>query len=127
MSRIVVEGLDELRRDLRRADADLSKQLRQGLKGVADIVTEEAKSKAASVARTHPTGDMESKIRPKVRGTSAIIEAYAAHRGFNYPVRFEFGDYGRPFLEPAIESREGEIVEGFEEMVQDVLRRANLD
>lgn len=122
---VKVTGLKELQRDLRRADAALPKALRAGFKEVGQTVAEEAK-RIAEAEGLVLTGRLVRSIRPSVRGTTAVIRATARQRGFNYPVRYEFGDRKRPFLVPAVQRKEGEIVRDLEEVINRVLSQANL-
>lgn len=122
---VEIRGLKELQRDLRRADAELPKALREGFKDVGKMVADEAKSIAEGKGLVL-TGRLVKSIRPSVRGTTAVIRATAQQRGFNYPVRYEFGDRKRPFLVPAVSRKEGQVVADLEEVVNRVLKEANL-
>lgn len=122
---VQITGLKELQRDLKRADADLPKQLRAAFKEVGRTVADEAK-RIAEARGLVLTGRLVRSIRPSVRGTTAVIRDTAQQRGFNYPVRYEFGDRKRPFLVPAVQRKEGEVVRDLEDAVNDVLRGANL-
>lgn len=122
---VQITGLRELQRDLKRADAELPKALRAGFKAVGTTVAEEAKRIAQSQGLVL-TGRLVRSIRPSVRGTTAVIRDTATQRGFNYPVRYELGDRKRPFLVPAVQRKEGEIVRDLEEVINKVLREANL-
>lgn len=119
---VQVEGLDELRRALKQADSNLVKELRKGLTDAAKLVVAEAKSRAAK----GPTGDMSRQIKPSVQGTTARVRATAAHRGFNYPVRHEFGDYKQPFLEPALQAKRGAVEDKIDDVVGRVIQSAGL-
>lgn len=122
---VEIKGLKELQRDLRRADAGLPKALREGFKDVGKMVAKEAQSIAEGKGLVL-TGRLVRSIRPSVRGMTAVIRATAQQRGFNYPVRYEFGDRKRPFLVPAVSRKEGQVVTDLEEVVNRVLKEANL-
>ncbi len=119
-SSVVIEGIDELRRDLRRYDAGLAKDLRLGLKAGAEIVASEATSNAPR----GKTGNLASKIRPQVSGSTAFVRDAAVKRspaysaGYNYPRIVEYAHGGRhAFLAPALEHKSGEV----EDKLGDVL------
>lgn len=122
---VQITGLKELQRDLKRADAELPKQLRVAVKGIGQTVADEAKRIAEGNGLVL-TGRLVRSIRPSVRGMTAVIRDTAKQRGFNYPVRYEFGDRRRPFLVPAVQRKEGEIVRDLEEVINRVLSGANL-
>lgn len=122
---VQVTGLKELQRNLKRADSELPKQLRAGFKEVGKTVADEAKRIAEGKGLVL-TGRLVRSIRPSVRGTTAVIRDTAKQRGFNYPARYEFGDRKRPFLVPAVKAKEGQIVRDLEEVINRVLRGANL-
>lgn len=122
---VQITGLKELQRDLKRADAELPKQLRVAVKGIGQTVADEAKRIAEGNGLVL-TGRLVRSIRPSVRGMTAVIRDTAKQRGFNYPVRYEFGDRKRPFLVPAVQRKEGEIVRDLEEVINRVLSGANL-
>lgn len=122
---VEIKGLKELQRDLRRADAGLPKALREGFKDVGKMVAKEAQSIAEGKGLVL-TGRLVRSIRPSVRGMTAVIRATAQQRGFNYPARYEFGDRKRPFLVPAVSRKEGQVVTDLEEVVNRVLKEANL-
>jgi hypothetical protein len=129
-SGVYVKGLNELIRDLRRAGAEVYRDLQAELRRLAQEVADEAKSLAP-----RETGQLADKIRPSVRGGVARVRATAlsptsAHPssqpGYPYPARFEFGDFNRPFLGPALDRKRGQIESGLEQMVDRLLSRTNL-
>lgn len=120
-----VTGLKELQRDLKRADSGLPKALRAEFKSVGRKIADEAQNIAEGKGLVL-TGRLVRMIRPQVRGTTAVIRDAAQQRGFNYPARYEFGDRKRPFLVPAVERKEGELVRDLEDAVNRVLKEANL-
>jgi hypothetical protein len=120
-----VTGLRELQRSLKKADSDLYPRVREELKAIGEIVAAEARSGATGIGLVL-TGRLVGSIKPKVRMKDVVVQATAKQRGFNYPVRYEFGDRNRPFLVPALAAKQGEIRRRLEGGVESLLRSASL-
>lgn len=135
---IRVEGLDELRKALRRGEDRLDKELGKAGKKAADIVAEAAKSKVPV-----RSGKAKSSLR------SVVVRGGGGVRFGNARVPYAgFLDYGnkvfqgnkvgrgdtvdRPFLSegrivyPTLAAKRAEVRDAYEELVRDVLRRADL-
>lgn len=120
-STIAVRGLSQLIRDFNAIDKELRRDLQRELQHVAKIVSDEAKARVRS-DDLFQSGDLEKGIRPRVRGAVAIVEDRAKHRGYPYPGIYEYGVSGkqkarRPFLLPALQAKQGEVVEALEDML----------
>lgn len=112
-----VEGLAELRRDVRRADKEVGKELQRELRDVAKDVA----SDAASLA-PRSTGKLAGSYRGTARGTKGIV------RNVQFYARFiEFGFHprgGDTFVQgtnpvgQALERNEDAIVEGVGDAVE---------
>ena len=118
---IAVRGLSQLVRDFNRVDKELRRDLQRELQDVARIVSDEAKAQVRA-DNLLKSGDLEKGIRPRVRGAVAIVEDRAKHRGYPYPGIYEFGVSGkqkarRPFLLPALQAKQGEVVEALSDML----------
>lgn len=130
--RISVSNLDEVRRGLRKAGDGLDKDLGKAGKAAADIVAQAAKAKVPVV-----TGRAKSTLRAAVvrggggvrfGGAKAPYAAwldYGGRVGRNKSVVRPFKREGR-IVYPTLAERRQEVIEKYEELVKDVLRRANL-
>lgn len=90
------------------------------MKAVAGIVADEAKQIAQGEG-LYQTGALVNKIVPAVKGTSAIVRDNAVRRTgkgapYPYPAIYEFAR-GRPFMQPAIDQKEPEVMSRLEEML----------
>ena len=112
----------ELQRDFRKMSKDLAGDLRKRLKGIGQIVADEAQ-RIAAARGLKDSGDLIRLIRPTVKANAVSIRASAKRRGFNYPVRYELGDRQRPFLVPARERKQPEVIRRLEDMVDDLADR----
>lgn len=129
---IRVDGLDELRKRLRAADKGLAKELGQAGKKAADIVARAAKPKVPV-----RTGRAASTMRAVVVNGGGGVKfggpkaPYAAWLDFggkvgrNKSVIRPFVKIGR-YRYPALASKRDEVVRTYEELLEDVLRRAGL-
>lgn len=87
-----VEGLRQLRRDIKKADASIDKDyIRPALKDIGQIVADEAKSNAQRLFTTLSTGKLASKISPSVTQNAVFVVAKATRAGYGYPGVYEFG------------------------------------
>ena len=120
-----VRGLSELRRDLAAVGPDARSGLRDALKDAADVVSDEAKH-VAFQRDLVDSGALVRGIRPSVRGTRAVVQSTVKRGGYPYSGRYEYGDRLRPFLQPALENKQNEVVEQFRRGVDDLLDRHNL-
>lgn len=104
-----VEGLRELVRDFGRIDADLRRQLQREISEAADIVAQDARSRADRYA-----GNPGGKIRPRVRGASGYVESRARSKG----IRPDFGALlMRTAFLPALASKESEVTRRVDQML----------
>jgi len=125
MAMIETTGLAEARRMLVRMYPEVRRAWTIAMKGIAREVAGTA-SEIASEEIPKRSGDLLKGIKPSVRATTAMIRETAEHRGFNYPVRFEYGDYHKPFMVPAIERRRAWVIEQLEGLIQLVVKSANI-
>lgn len=115
ISRVYVEGLNDLRKELRQADRKLPRELGKANKKAADIVAQEAKRNAPE--GPHEGGDQ---IIPIKRSIKALRRAKAAQVAIGGPAtpHAQVYEYGgtiprRGFAGvTASEKRKGRIVEG---------------
>lgn len=118
-------GLKELDRALGKADKTLRKDLRGRLREAAGVVAVEARAIASSKG-LRDSGDLIRGIRPFVRTGSAGVRSGATHRGYAYPKRLEYegrqgSKYGpRGHLNPAVDSKETEIYERMERLLDEI-------
>ena len=125
------EGLRDLHRALKRMDRQLGKDLQTKIKGVAQIVADEAKRIAPRSRR--PGRHMADLIRVGIRGSTGVVRAIATRKsarwpkGYRYPYEIEFGgrlgttDVGpRAFLAPALAAKTDEVVRGMERILDDL-------
>lgn len=124
---LVVRGLAQLQRDLYRADRGARTEVRQGLKNVGRIVSDQAKL-IAEARGLHDTGDLVRRIVPTVRAQGVYVEAKARHRGYPYPGIYEFGGGGarRAFLLPALQQKKDEVYRAMERWLDTFLAENNL-
>ena len=114
---VEVKGLQQFRRDVRRADKEVGKEFQKELRTLAQRVAQEAASNAPRV-----TGTLAGSYRGTARGTAGIV------RSTNVVARFiEFGFHprgGETFVEGvnpigrAVEQQEDEIVDGLGDAVE---------
>lgn len=126
MTAVRVEGLRELDRAFGRASKELRRELRGELRQVGRIVADEARQVAARKG-LRKTGRLIKSIRPSVKGAGVFVRAGAVTRsakypsGFNYPRRLEFEGGGRrAFLRPALASKQQQVVEQMERVLDRV-------
>jgi HK97 gp10 family phage protein len=123
---IAVEGLRDLMRALKEMDKTTRKEVRAKLREVGKIVADEAKSQATS-KMTQRSGNLVRSIKVSVTQRSVSIVAGALKRsakypsGYNYPKRHEYGSGGkRAFMNPALEDKQEEVIERFEEILDEL-------
>lgn len=120
---VSIEGLRELRRDLRKIDKTLWKGVAEGIKDAAQIVAREAE-KRAPVGRT---GLLKSKIRPRIKGDTGLVVALARRKskkypkGYPYAKRIEYQDGGvRGFLRPALIAKQADVERRLSYVLDDI-------
>lgn len=87
-----VQGLRQLRRDIKKADASIDKDyIRPALKDIGQIVADEAKSNARRLFTKLSTGRLASKISPSVTQNAVFVQAKATRNGYRYPGVYEYG------------------------------------
>ncbi len=127
--KIVIEGLDELRRALKYAEPDLRKALVATLRKAARIVVPRAKAQAPA-----RTGRLRRSIRVYARQTGAAIGSprpyapvieFAFRRGGKRDYSGLTARWGKPprYLVPAVEESIGEVREAVERDLAGLLDR----
>lgn len=117
-----VEGLRELRRDLRKVSKELDGEVRDGLKDVVGIVVDESK-RIAERKGLRDTGKLIRGIKPSVTARSAKVVSTATRRGYRYPAVFEFGLNGnRAFMVPALEAKAGDVERKLEDVLEELFQ-----
>ena len=121
-----VEGLSQLIRDFNRMNKDLARDLRRELLLVGQIVADEAKDEqipkqdlAAGQFGSDDkrnTGRLQKGVRPRMRGTTTIVENRTKNKGYRYPAEYEY-NRGRAFLGPALDAKSEEVVEALDDML----------
>src|SRR5438309_2177215 len=101
-----VQGLDEFLASLRQLGNELPHELSKGLRTVAAVVANDARS-IAEANGLHDSGDLLHQITTSVRGTTAWIVDKASRvspaypGGYVYPARYEYENHGaRSFMHP---------------------------
>lgn len=135
-TRIEVEGLEELRKALRKADKATRRELTKAIKGAAKIVADEAKRRARSKGLAPPgtsgraTGQLVRSIKPFAKRTTGGVRVMAQRDGFAYPVLYEYAGPGRvgprPFVTSALEDKADDVAEHLEDELVRILRNAGL-
>jgi len=127
-----VEGLAALQRDLRKVNKTANKEVRDGLKDVGRIVSDQAKLIAAAKG-LNKTGQLIRKITPSVRQQGVFVQAKAKRKsprypgGYPYPAIYEYGiRRGRPFLEPALDRSKSEVERAMEHWLDSFLSKNDL-
>lgn len=124
-STIRVEGLKELRRDLKRVDPAVAKQFQGELKDAAGIVADSARGDVRG--RLFSTGRLHKGIKPGASGNTATVRARAVRRGFNYAPVHEFRQGGaHAFLRPALARKERAVVTRLDRAVAKALGKLDL-
>jgi hypothetical protein len=127
-----IRGLSALQRDLGKASKTAKKEVRDGLKEIGEIVSDEAKL-MAQARGLNKTGTLIRKIVPTVRQQGVFVEAKARKKskkypaGYRYPAVYEYGTRrARPFLEPALERKQAEVERAMEKWLDSFLRKNDL-
>lgn len=123
MGAIRVEGLSALIRDLNRMDRELGRDVQRELQSAAKIVSDDARANVRQAGLVD-SGRMERSIRPRVKRSTAIVEARRSYfRRYYYPLVYHFGTWGRagsgpvPFLYLALERKQAEVIRHLEAML----------
>lgn len=144
---VSVEGLGDLRRAIRQIDKANGKAeglpaFRDHLREAAQIVVDEAKSRAPRGSKPIPRGRsprarLVDNIRPRVKGDTALVAALGKQKspawpgGYRYPRRLEYEGSGgnrsgagrRAFLLPALQAKTDEVARHMEGVL-DAIERA---
>jgi hypothetical protein len=127
-----VEGLAALQRDLNRVNKTAKGEVRDGLKEVGRIVSDQAQL-IAMAKGLNKTGQLVRRIVPTVRQQGVFVEAKAKKRspkypaGYPYPAVYEYGTRrGRPFLEPALDSSKRSVERAMEHWLDTFLSKNDL-
>ena len=117
---VFIRGLGELTKTIRKLEKGARKEVRSKLRGVGDVIAEQAKANARAQGlegsykrrKGKTPGRLVRQIRPKLHSSRISIQATARTKsdrypaGYNYPARHEFGDgKKRAFLFPALEQK----------------------
>ena len=111
-----VRGLPQLQRAFRSISKDLSREVRSGLKEAAQPVLQEAQALLSPVSADSAAG-----YRIVVRARGVALEQSRKRTTGLRPDwgRFQFGRA----MAPAVESKEQEVVNGLEKVLDDLARR----
>lgn len=121
-SKIKVENLKELQREIRRLqDKELAKQLRQANKAAADLVRDEARTDApelsGALARSVTTQAGQRDAAVKAGSPSRVPYAGVIH--FGWPRR---RIKPNPFLFGAFRKRRDEVSRTYEDLIHEVVK-----
>jgi HK97 gp10 family phage protein len=116
---VQVEGLDDLRKNLRKLDKDLAKGLTKIHKALAEPVADKARARAP-----RRTGKLAGSVKPSGTQRAALIRAGVGLKPYNYAGISEYGGYpgaypGHPFMIPTIEAESDRIILEYEDMIHD--------
>lgn len=122
--KVDIEGQKELRKALKQVEGGIS-----DLKGVnlaaAEVVATEARG---LVPRR--TGRLESTIRAAGQAAAGVVRSGTAAVRYAGPIHFGWPKHNiapQPFLYDALDARHDEVIEMYEERVQDLIRLHGLD
>jgi HK97 gp10 family phage protein len=125
MISVQVEGMEEILRDLRKAQADVQQEAREVLKEQAKIIRDDARSRCPE-----DTGTLKKSVRLSVsrKGLNASVSAGGKVQGKDaYYAQFvEFGTKhspAQPFLYPAGRAHEKETEEKLVKVLTDAVRK----
>lgn len=114
-STVRVKGLKETVKAFNKMDKDLAKELRNGLKQVAEPVAATARSKMSA----YQGGSM--KIRPAARGASVFVRQNARKVT---GLRADFGALQmRKVLIPALDEHQEDVINGVEKVIDNLASR----
>ena len=126
-----VDGLRELIRDFKKVEKGLAREIRREIKSIAKIVSVEAQ-RIAFAKGLWETGELIKMTKPAVRGAVGLVRASATNKGYAYPFVYEYGGRGagksgpRAWVNPALDNKQREVVEAFEDVLDKVTSRAGL-
>ena len=119
---VQVEGLREFRRDVRRMDGEVGKELQRSLRSTAQSVARQAAAQAPRVTGTLATG-----YRGTARGTRGIVRNSVLYSRFIevgfHPAGSRTFVQGRNVIGGALEARQDQIVEELGDAVDRAARR----
>ena len=125
MISVRVEGMEEILRDLRKAQADVQQEAREVLKDQAKVIRDDARSRCPE-----DTGTLKKSVRSSVsrKGLNASVSAGGKVQGKDaYYAQFvEFGTKhspAQPFLYPAGRAHEKETEEMLVKVLTDAVRK----
>lgn len=120
--RVQVQGLGELRRDLRRIDPELTKGIPKTLSAAAGIVAREARARAPK-----RSGKLERSIKVRVRRNTAFVVVTARRPSKKYPQGYPYGrriEFAvKAYLLPALEAKRDEVERRLEGLLDDIIDR----
>lgn len=109
-----VHGLRELQRDLGKADKSLKREVNKRLRGIGQVVSEDARARFGRYDTKSAMG-----LRPRVRAGGLVV--VEQRRGKTTGKRPDFGALQmRRALLPALASKSGEIEREFGRMLDDL-------
>lgn len=118
MTRVQVDGIDQLRRTLRRAGHDVS-QFKRANKAAADVV-----AGAARPVAPKRTGRLAASVRAGATQKAGVVRAgkknvpYAGPIHWGWPAR---GIAAQPFLAATVRSSEPEWIEVYNAHIDDII------
>lgn len=120
---VFVLGMRDFERELRAADPQFPRELRRRNKASAEIVAEEARSRVPV-----RSGRLKGSIKSGASSRSAYVKA-GTEAKVPYALPIEFGWKARniepqPFIYPAIEEKNEQVVEQYGDGIDDLMRRA---
>lgn len=124
-----VQGLKLLQRNLRKYDKDMAKQLRVANKRAAQVIADEAERQAPV-----NSGALAKSVKAGATQTSGFVKAGSASRvPYANPVHWGWqnrpqGGYNPsvPFIQRALKSHHDELVEEYEQAMEDLKKGSNL-
>lgn len=111
---VTIQGLEELRAAVARAESGLDDDIREALLAAAGVVADRARATAPV-----RTGRMRNSVRAESQGSTAdvVVEATNPRDGFPYPIKIE---RQQPFLLPAFTAAQGEAAEKLQQVLDEI-------
>lgn len=136
--RIEVKGIKELQNTFKQIDLELQQALYEAVSSGAAVVVREAKLNSERGGDEFPhriTGNLMRSIKEvRIKGLGTRVESQVGST-MKYARRLEKGFMDvdrlgrryhqppRPFLRPALDENEAEVIEAFEKKIEEIIRR----
>lgn len=136
--RIEVKGIKELQNKFKQLDMDLQQALFEAVSSGAAVVVREAKINSERGGDEFPhriTGNLMRSIKEvRIKGSGTRVESQVGST-MKYARRLEKGFMDvdrlgrryhqppRPFLIPALDENEAQVIEAFEKKIEEIIRR----